>query len=329
MLPSDRRRPGRSRSLSSRIPHRQCAGGTRLAAVGGTVRSHREGRELGDETATGASGGAARGTQDGAGASPGARAALTILDDTARSPDPSVCPFLRREVDGKLFAPFHESDEDNRCAAIGIPQPQSDRQQELVCLRAAHADCPRYLRGASVLATPPARRQPAVPRATLAALLVLVLSAGISFGFVVQRGGIDLPVATAAPPATAAALVESPSPAPTPGLTAAPSPSPEPTPSPTLRPTPSPTSSPTVEPTPPPTPRPTRTPAPTSGRYAYLTPCPDRSGCYIYVTRTGNSIWSIGNYFGIPVNTLYAWNPQYVSGGLHVGDPVRMPPPKK
>ena len=268
-------------------------------------------------------------TQDGAGSSPEARSALTILDDAARSPDPSVCPFFRREVDGKLFAPLHGPDENNRCAAIGIPQPQSERQQELVCLRAAHADCPRYLRGASILATPPARRQPTVPRATLAALLILVLSAGISFGFVVQRGGIDLPVAGATPATSDVALVETPTPQATPEPTVVPSAtaSPTPTSSPTPTRTPSPTPSPTPQPTPSPTLAPTPTSAPTSDRYRYLTPCPDKPSCYIYVTRTGNSMWSIGNYFGIPVATLYAWNPQYVNRSLHVGDPVRMPPP--
>jgi hypothetical protein len=50
-----------------------------------------------------------------------------------------------------------------------------------------------------------------VPKATIAAILILVLSAGISFGFVVQRGGIDLPVIAAAPGSTAIALAPSPS----------------------------------------------------------------------------------------------------------------------
>jgi hypothetical protein len=72
---------------------------------------------------------------------------------------------------------------------------------------------------------------------------------------------------------------------------------------------------------------PTATPAPTGDRYAYLTPCPDQPSCYIYYARTGNGMWSIANYFGIPLSTLYAWNPQYVNTSLHVGDPVRMPPP--
>lgn len=265
------------------------------------------------------------------------RAALPILDDAARSPDPAVCPFFRREVDGKLFAPLLEPDENNRCAAIGAPRPQSTRQQELVCLQTAHADCPRYLRGAMTLAMPPARRRPAVPGATLAALLVLVLSAGISFGFVVQRGGIDLPLAAAGPSPTAMALAESPTPAPTtepsPEPAASPSPtaaaSPVSTPSPV--PTPAPTPAPAATPTPAPTPAPAATPTPgsTSDRYAYLTPCPDQPACYIYTARRGNSMWAIADYFGVPLSTLNAWNPQYATTGLRIGDEVRLPPPTR
>ena len=71
------------------------------------------------------------------------RAALPVLDSASRSPDPDVCPFFRRQVDGTLFAPLNSPDEENVCAAIGVPKPQSARQQELVCLTAAHADCPR------------------------------------------------------------------------------------------------------------------------------------------------------------------------------------------
>jgi hypothetical protein len=125
------------------------------------------------------------------------------------------CPFLRREVDGKLFAPVPEPDANNRCAAIGVALPQSDRQQELVCLRIAHADCPRYLRGASSAGEAVrAGKAGAVPRATLVALLILVLSAGISRGFVVQRGGIDLPVAAVAPEPTEVAVAAAPPPTP-------------------------------------------------------------------------------------------------------------------
>lgn len=267
------------------------------------------------------------------GAAGSVRPALPILDDASRSPDPSICPFFRREVDGKLFAPIEEPDEDNRCAAIGAARPQSTRQQELVCLTSAHADCPRYLRGALLLAEPPARRTPAMPRATVAALLILVLSAGISFGFVVQRGGIDLPVTTGGSTASPIAqlessgptgVIETPTPPPSVAPTSAPSEqaTPPPTPEPTPQPTPEPTPAPTVPPTP--------TPQPTSDRYALLEPCPDKADCWIYTARAGDNLFSIANYFGVPLSTIYAWNPRYANGaGLRPGDEIRMPPPTR
>ncbi len=268
------------------------------------------------------------------------RPALPLFDDAARSPDPGVCPFFRREVDGKLFAPLDEPDDGNRCVAIGAPRPQSVRQQELVCLHPAHADCPRYLRGAMLLAEPPPRTTPAVPRATLAALLVLVLSAGISFGFVVQRGGIDLPAAGVGASPTELAIAASPTPAATPSptgstaATASPAPTTAATPSPTADPTPSPTvtltPAPTVAPTPSPAATATVTPRPTSDRYALLTPCTDQADCYIYTVRAGDNLFSIANYFGVPLDTIYAWNPQYANGaGLRAGDQIRMPPPTR
>ena len=55
----------------------------------------------------------------------------------------------------------------------------------------------------------PARPRVEVPRATLVALSVLVLSAGISFGYVIRRGGIDLPVVGATPSSSALAVVSS------------------------------------------------------------------------------------------------------------------------
>src|SRR5829696_4830424 len=185
------------------------------------------------------------------------RPALPVLDSAARSPNPDVCPFFRRQLDGTLYAPLSSPDEENVCAAIGVPKPQSARQQELVCLKAAHADCPRYLRGALAFPEPPKpRRAAAVPRATVAALLILMLSAGISFGFVVQRGGIEMPVAAAGPSSSSVAVAASATLTPTAepsevpasvaaSPTATPSPTPNPTPSPTPNPTPSPTPSPT------------------------------------------------------------------------------------
>jgi hypothetical protein len=285
------------------------------------------------------------------------RPPLLFLDDAARSPDPAVCPFFRFELEGDLVAPLHKPDDGNRCAAIGAPRPQSARQQELVCLTSAHADCPRYLRGSMALQDPEAAaRGSAVPRATLAAILVLVLSAGISFGFVVQRGGIELPAAGTTPTATLIALEPPPSETPfaepssdptaapstvaslepSPSVEASPSPSPSavptasPTPSPTPAPTPTlaPTVAPTVAPTTAPTPRPTK--KPTSDRYKLLVACPDRPNCWIYTTRSGDNLYSIAHYFGISQSTIYAWNPRYANGAhLRVGDKIRMPPPTR
>lgn len=291
------------------------------------------------------------------------RPALPVLDDPARSPDPSVCPFLRRGADGALTAPSGSPEDDHTCIAIGAPRPQSLRQQELVCLRAAHTDCPRYQRGA-LAAAPAGRPRPAaptVPRATLAALLILVLSAGISFGFVVQRGGIAMPVVGGSPAPTRIAALETATPGatgeavatdepletgasvdasasviavePTPGPTVAPTSEPV---APTVPPTSAPaaptsepvaTPAPTAKPTPKPTPKPTVTPS--SSRYKVLTPCTDKKSCWIYRVRSGDNLFSIAKYFGHSLSTIYAWNPQYPARRLRVGDPIRMPPPTK
>jgi hypothetical protein len=269
----------------------------------------------------------------------GVRAALPIIDDPARSPDPAVCPFFRRELDGLLVVPLLEPDDANRCAAVGAPRPQASHQQELVCLRAAHTDCPRYLRGGLVVSDAPAARRPVtVPRATLAALLVLVLSAGISFGFVVQRGGIDLPVVEGGATPTALAVVTTQPPAATvlpatPVPTVAPTPiaTPIATPSPTPIPVPPPTPSPTPSPSPSAMPAPTNTPAatPISTRYAVLKPCLDRKDCWIYRVRSGDNLFSIANYFGHSLSTIYRWNPRYPETRLRAGDPIRMPPPTR
>jgi hypothetical protein len=265
------------------------------------------------------------------------RSVITMLDDSSRSADAAVCPFFRREVDGRLYVPLASPDEENVCAAIGVPKPQSARQQELVCLRAAHAECPRYLRGAlSFPDVPKPRRQAPVPRATLAALLILVLSAGISFGFVVQRGGIDLPVVDAGAVASPVALVTTPpptQPATEAPVTAAPSAtgtapaSASPSPTPTVAPTPEPSPTATPKPTPRPTPKPTK--KPTSARYALLTACPDRADCWIYRVRSGDNLFSIAKYFGHSLTTIYRWNPQYPATALQVGAKIRMPPPTR
>jgi hypothetical protein len=269
------------------------------------VTTHQEDLELNEEPvidgspADGGPAASASSPAADAGASSGTHPALPVLDDAARSSDPAVCPFLRGDADGRLVAPAGEPREGQACVAIGTPRPQSTSQQELVCLRSAHVDCPRYQRGAMVPPVTPARSTPAIPRATLAALLILVLSAGISFGYVVQRGGLEMPGASPTPDGSAVAEVTSPTPEATVSLeteapvvvqpaTVAPSgaalpsdvpiasqdvspsgepsptaqPSPSPSPVVTPSPTPSPTSSPTASSTARPTVKPTAKPTP-------------------------------------------------------------------
>ena len=259
---------------------------------------------------------------------------LPMLED--RSPDPGVCPFLRAVGEGtSLTAPIETPDTANRCAALREAVPQSLRQQELVCLATGHVNCPRYLRGAVVVAETPepvVRPGSTLTPAVLGSLVVLVMAFSASIAFVMANGGMELaaaaPTRSAQPSATAVAVAPSPS-----GLlrtppagvaTATPTRSPTPTPTPT--PSPSPTPSPT--PTPEPTPRPMPRPAPTSDRYALLRPCPDAPDCWIYRVRAGDNLFSIANYFGVSLDSIYARNP-WVRNGLRPGQELRLPPPTR
>jgi cell division septation protein DedD len=253
-----------------------------------------------------------------------------------RSSTPGVCPFLRAvSADDAIGFPIESPDVANRCAALREPVPQSLRQQELVCLTAGHINCPRYLRGALVASDKPSKRRvaPVLTPAITAALAVLVLSFGVSVAFVVANGGLTLPVAAVAgsapPSGTATAVGPSGSPAAVaPGSSAAatavvaspiaPSPSTEPTPTP-------------AEATPDPTPKPTKTPKPkpSSNRYALLKPCPNKPDCWIYVIRSGDNLFSIANYFGVPVDRVKALNPWTRTERLRAGRELILPPPTR
>jgi hypothetical protein len=258
-------------------------------------------------------------------------------EPTGRSERPDTCPFLRADEEGVLTLPIEAPDAANRCVAVGPPTPQSVAQQQIVCLTASHANCPRYLRGAlvpgeSVLRTR-VKRGPSTP--VIASAITLILAAAASVGFLLVRGGLTMPVASSAPnvavavsppPASAGqALVPSASPAAR--ATASPAPTPAPTPSATAAPTP------TLAPTPAPTPRPTPAPtkaAPTSNRYAVLDPCPGKKGCWIYTVRRGDNLRSIANWFGIAYETVLDWNPQiHDPTTIRAGDQIRMPPPTR
>jgi hypothetical protein len=269
-----------------------------------------------------------------------------VLDEP-RADDAAVCAFLRQQRGTDVVAPVLMPDVANVCIAAGEPRPQSLRQQELLCLHLSHADCPRYLRGGlSALAGPeagPARRTSRFPSATIPALLVLVLSAGLSLGFVLRRGGFDLsgfaaPSAAAPRSTTAAVAPSSPAEGASPGVT---SPSPEltlaPSVAPSLVPSPSPSPSasqaPSLTPDVTPTPATSGTPMPnptgSASRMKLLTACPGVNNCYIYKIGAYGTLVDIANFFGVSVKSIYAMNPGLNPRFLHHGDPVRIPTPTK
>lgn len=268
-----------------------------------------------------------------AGGESGAVDAPQLLIDPAaslgRSDQADTCPFLRADRAGILGPPIEVPAAANRCIAVGPPTPQSARQQQLVCLTAGHASCPRYLRGALVPAEPIASTP--VERGlspVIAASLVLIVAAAASVGFLLVRGGLSIPVA-AAPPSPTPVV----SPPPTSGgvaiASARPTATTLPTPSPVATAEP-PTPEPTPSSTPPETPAATPTPAPTSSRYALLKPCPGVKDCWIYTVRSGDNLQSIVNWFGVPFETVLDMNPQIADPTtIRAGDKIKMPPPTR
>jgi hypothetical protein len=258
------------------------------------------------------------------------RSWLQVLD--GRSPDPDICPFLRATGEDGLVGPIERPDTANRCAALAEAVPQSLRQQELVCLSTGHVNCPRYLRGAAVIAeapTPVIRQGRAMSPAMLGSLVVLVLALSASVGFVLARGGaLDIgPIGTgstgnlasASPTAVAAA---SPS-------AAASVPVVAPTASASVMPSPTPSATPSLSPTPTPTASPTPRATPRSDRYRLLRACPDAPRCWIYTVRRGDNIFSIARYFGVSQDSIYARNPWLRTRGLRAGQELRLPPPTR
>ena len=270
------------------------------------------------------------------------------IEHVELTPDPSdavtTCPFLRAVDDAdRLLLPILSPDPVNRCASSGEPVPQSLRQQELVCLTSGHVNCPRFQRGAVAPSIPievPVRlrldRSVHVTPATAGAIAVFLVAFAISLGFMVANGGLALTAAaTPSPTEDVIGAVEgTPSPTfrptadPTPAVTpeATPAPTPSPSPDPSATPDPTPTATPAATPTSATTAKPTA--RPTSGRYALLTPCPNQSDCWIYVIRSGDNLYSIARYFGVPLATVKAWNP-WTANGLKVGRELRIPPPTR
>lgn len=241
-------------------------------------------------------------------------------------PAPVVCRFLvRLGEDGATMPARPQVDPAHACAALGEPVIQSDRQQELVCLAAAHVNCPRYLRGiliASAPEPPPAQRPPLSPP-VVAAGLVLVAALAASIGFLTVRGGLALPIASSSLPPIAVVVTPSAS---TLAVAASPSVAAPPSSGPSLVPSPSPpVSSPSAAPgaSPP-------APAPSSDRYAVLRSCGDAPNCWIYTVRAGDNLQSIANWFGVKYETVLAMNPSIDDPStIHAGDQLRLPPPTR
>ncbi len=246
----------------------------------------------------------------------------------------AICPYLAREgPDGALGPAVPTVDSAHRCTALADAVPQSARQQELVCLTAAHANCPRFLRGRQLVEAVPVVpvRQPISPAVIIAAL-VFVAAIAASFGFLAVRGGFDLALSPSSPSDVSAAS----NPAPSDGFvgsSVAPATPPSSGAAPTAgssQPAPTPSPSPAVTPSPTPSPTPVRTPKPkpTSDRFAVLTECPATPNCWIYVIRSGDNLVSIANWFGVDYDRMRAMNPN-LRVPIHAGDRLRIPTPTR
>jgi len=243
---------------------------------------------------------------------------------------PALCQFLASEKpDGTVGPPLAFVDPRNRCIALTDPVAQSPQQQHLVCLTAAHVDCPRYLRGVLLAGTPPPRprREPISP-AVIGATLVLLGAIAASFGFLAVRGSFDLAAANESP--SAVALVPSATASAATASSAPVSPSAAVGPSVSVSPPEASSAPPPASATPAPTPRPTAAPTarPTSDRFALLTRCPSTPDCWIYVIRSGDNLRSIANWFGVSYDRMLAMNPN-LKRPIQPGEQLRIPTPTR
>lgn len=149
-------------------------------------------------------------------------------------------------------------------------------------------------------------------------IVLLAIALVVAIGFVVLRDRLPYPLQPPPGPAAAAgATVRTATPS-APAASVAPSLAPSPPP-------------PSADPTIAPTPRPTATPQPTpvSDRFAVLRPCPGTAGCWIYRVRSGDNLYSIANWFGVPLARVYQMNPWLRTTGLRAGQELRLPRPTR
>jgi LysM repeat protein len=60
-----------------------------------------------------------------------------------------------------------------------------------------------------------------------------------------------------------------------------------------------------------------------------LEPCPDKPDCWIYTIRSGDNIYSIARYFGVPEATVRELNPWLATTPLRAGQQLILPPPTR
>ncbi len=220
--------------------------------------------------------------------------------------------------------------------------PQSARQQELVCLRAGHLNCPRYLRGALVTTAGTGRqgRRWTVPRPVVGAVAGLALASTAVLGLAL--GGTNLPLpGTGASGAVAgnqaiAAADPSMTPKAAPTIAAAPAvgagsglPIPPEAVGPSAAPVAIEAPTPGTSPVPPGPVGNTPTAASTSDRLRYLRACPGATGCYVYLVRPGDNLFSIARWFGVPLDAVYGMNPSLRASTLTSGMRIELPPPTR
>jgi LysM repeat protein len=60
-----------------------------------------------------------------------------------------------------------------------------------------------------------------------------------------------------------------------------------------------------------------------------LRPCPNVDKCWIYTVRRGDNLFSIANYFGVSLESIYDRNPWTRTESLRAGRELRLPPPTR
>ena len=232
-----------------------------------------------------------------------------LLTLPGRSPDAVVCPFLRAGTD----RPPDPAAAEHRCVALAPALLIADRQRQLGCLRAAHASCPRYVRGEAAvragLAPGLGKRSRVAPVAigSAAVLLVLVAAVAASSGVATPDGQL------AGGGAGASQVVPGDSTAASPAVSA---PSASGLPAPTLEPLA------TVRPT-----LVATRELPVAWRGLEACPAPD--ACYLYVVKRGDTFRAIAARFETTTRKLRKLNPTLGDPNtIRVGSIVRVPPPR-